>query len=195
MKGEIKLGGWLPFEAEQVVVWDRGYVWRAKVHKGIMSIKGFDRIVDGVGEMRWRVFGLVPVLNADGPDISRSAHGRHEIESTLMPSIFLDVETTWSTVDHDHANATLHHGDQDGELHLDVAEDGRLRSAWLMRWGNPDGGEHHEVPFGALMSEEQVSFAGHTIAKRLRAGWHFQGGEFEGDGEFFRAEILEAEYR
>jgi hypothetical protein len=31
MHGEIKLGRWWPFRAEEVIRWDRGMVWHAVV--------------------------------------------------------------------------------------------------------------------------------------------------------------------
>ncbi|MCU0674970.1 MAG: hypothetical protein MUE69_19545, partial [Myxococcota bacterium] len=36
MHGSIKLGDWLPFEAEQVIRWDRGLIWKATTKKGVM---------------------------------------------------------------------------------------------------------------------------------------------------------------
>jgi hypothetical protein len=42
MHGEIKLKGWLPFHAEQVICWSRGMVWQAKVQMHGISIRGGD---------------------------------------------------------------------------------------------------------------------------------------------------------
>src|SRR4051794_32674748 len=81
MHGEIRLKGWLPFHAEQVIRWDRGMIWQAAVQMHGLSIRGGDSYLDGHGAMRWRLFGIVPVVNASGPDITRSAAGRVNIES------------------------------------------------------------------------------------------------------------------
>jgi len=194
MRGEIFLNKWLEFEAEQVIVWDRGLIWRARVDQGLLTIKGFDRIVDGVGEMRWRLLGLIPVLTATGPDITRSAKGRHEIESVLIPSVFVGDATRWSSSDHDHADVSVRHGDQEGQVHLSLDDTGGLRSAWLERWGNPDGGDFSEVPFGVVAVEEG-RFGGYTIPSKIRVGWHYREGGFDEDGEFFRAELTAVEYR
>src|ERR1051325_7091135 len=62
MRGEIKLGQWLPFTAEQVIHWTRGSIWKATVRRGGIPIRGFDRLVDGQGAMSWKLFGVIPVM-------------------------------------------------------------------------------------------------------------------------------------
>src|SRR4051812_22979032 len=47
MHGEIKLKGWYPFSAEQVIRWDRGMIWRAAVRIHGVSLRGGDRFLDG----------------------------------------------------------------------------------------------------------------------------------------------------
>ena len=73
MHGEIKLKKWYPFPAEQVSRLDRGMIWRATAQMHGMAIRGRDSIVDGQGAMLWKLFGLGPVMDASGPDITRSA--------------------------------------------------------------------------------------------------------------------------
>src|SRR3569832_2382335 len=81
MHGEIKLRGWYPFAAEQVIRWDRGMIWRATVRVHGLAIRGGDSFLDGEGAMCWRLFGLVPIITAEGADITRSAAGRAHVES------------------------------------------------------------------------------------------------------------------
>ena len=76
MHGEIKLKGWLPFTAEQVIRSGGDMLWQATVRQNGIPIRGFDRLVDGQGAMRWRLFGIVPVMTAAGADITRSTVGR-----------------------------------------------------------------------------------------------------------------------
>ena len=56
-------------------------IWRATVRMHGLPIRGSDSYLDGQGAMRWRLFGIVPMVNAAGPDITRSAAGRVNIES------------------------------------------------------------------------------------------------------------------
>lgn len=88
MHGEIKLKARLPFTAEQVIRQGRDMIWRATVRSNMSTIRGFDRFVDGEDAMRWKLFGLFPVMIASGSDISRSAAGRVKAESVWLPTIF-----------------------------------------------------------------------------------------------------------
>ena len=40
--GQIKVKGWLPFSAEQVIRWDQGMVWRAVVRMHDLQIRATD---------------------------------------------------------------------------------------------------------------------------------------------------------
>jgi hypothetical protein len=194
MHGEIKLKGWLPFSAEQVINWRHGMIWKATVRMHGLPITGFDRFLDGEGAMRWKLLGIVPVMTASGPDISRSAAGRVEAEATWLPSVLCGEDVAWSAVDasHPHARVTLR--GETTEVELAVDESGRLRSLKLPRWGNPEGKEFHATDFGAIVEEERT-FGGYTIPSRLRIGWYFGSDRFETEGEFFRCTVDEAEYR
>jgi hypothetical protein len=44
MHGEIKLKGWCPFSAEQVICWKRGMIWSASVRMHGISIRGGDSL-------------------------------------------------------------------------------------------------------------------------------------------------------
>ena len=72
MRGQLKLGRWLPFQAEQVLAPHHGFYWAARV-AGLIS--GFDRYLDGQGELRWKLLGVVPVTQAKGPDVPAAPSG------------------------------------------------------------------------------------------------------------------------
>jgi len=61
-------------------------IWSATVRMHAMPIGGFDRLVDDEGAMRWKLFGIIPIVTASGPDITRSAMGRVVAESVWLPS-------------------------------------------------------------------------------------------------------------
>jgi hypothetical protein len=194
MHGEIKLQRWLEFRAEQVIRWNHGMIWSASVRMHGMPIRGSDRLVGREGAMQWKLFGLVPVMSACGPDISRSTAGRVAAESVWVPSVLCGDDISWTATDPSHAHARFEVQDETAELDLTVDEAGRLETLKLQRWGNPDGGEFQHVDFGAI-GEEEATFGGYTIPTRLRAGWHFDRDRFESEGEFFRVVIDHALYR
>lgn len=195
MHGVMKLKGeWNAFEAEQVIRWDRGMIWRAraKMHPGWVS--GADRFLDGEGQMDWRLFGLVPVMHEEGPDVSRAAAGRLEVESIWIPSVLLNDEMGWSATDADHPHVDVSVRGEHADVELTIDERGALRRASLSRWGNPEGDAFHWVPFGGVVEAEET-FGGYTIPTELRVGWHFGTARFETEGEFWRCTITEAEFR
>ena len=88
MHGRIKLGRWRPFTARQVLSPPGGYTWAATARLAGLPVTGYDRLISGAGEMRWRLLRLFPVLTAAGPDITRSAYGRMAGEIVLSPTAF-----------------------------------------------------------------------------------------------------------
>ncbi len=194
MHGEIKLGRWLPFAADQVICWTRGMIWRASTRLHGLPIRGSDRIVDGAGAMRWTLFGIFPVMIASGPDITRSAAGRLAAETVWLPSILCGPDVTWTAPDSSHARAGFTVQGHRAALDLTIDTRGRLEALRFQRWGNPDDTAFREIPFGGVVDAEGA-FGSYTIPSRLRIGWHFGTARFESDGEFFRATIDEARYR
>lgn len=194
MHGAIKLQRWLPFKAEQVIVWDRGFIWSATVRMFGMPIRGFDQLVDGEGTMRWRLFGIIPLMTASGADITRSAVGRTAGETVWLPSVLCGDDVSWTAPDSSHSNARFTAHGEKAELQLVVDERGRLKTVKLLRWGNPEGTEFHHINFGGIVEEENT-FDGYTIPTRLRIGWYFETHRFESEGEFFRVTIDDATYR
>lgn len=194
MRGEIKLRKWLPFTAEEVIAWGHGFIWGATVRMFGMPIRGSDRWLHGQGSMRWRLLGLVPVMTAAGPDITRSAAGRMNIEAVWLPSVFCRQDVSWNGDDATSARAQFHAHDEDTQLDLTIDPQGRLEMVRMSRWGNPDETAFRYADFGALVEEEKT-FDGYTIPTRLRIGWYIGTERFESEGEFFRATVTHAAFR
>ena len=195
MHGEIKLKReWLPFTAEQVIRQGRGFLWNATVAQGKIPIRGSDRLIDGVGEMHWRLWGLLSVMNATGASVTRSAIGRLQAESVWLPSSLCAPDVVWSDTGCSCAVARLATLGERADLALTLDESGRVRGASLPRWGNPNGSAFRYVPFGGVFEEEQT-FDGVTIPTRVRVGWHVGTDRFETEGEFFRATLDTVHFR
>lgn len=194
MKGEIKLDAWCPFEAEEVIRWDRGFVWQARVRMHGLPITGSDRYVDGAGEMRWKLLGLLPVVTAAGPDVSRSALARVQDEAVWLPSVLVSPDVIWESGDDSHFGVTLRHPQHPAHVDLVIDETGRLVHLAMRRWGNPEGGPFHEGIFGGHVVAERT-FEGFTVPSEVRLGWHVGTDRFASEGEFFRATVEDATYR
>ncbi|MBC7809372.1 MAG: hypothetical protein H7145_24825 [Akkermansiaceae bacterium] len=194
MHGEIKLRDWLPFTAEQVIRQDRGFIWSATARMYGFPIRGSDCLLDGEGAMRWKLFGLIPVMTASGPDITRSAIGRFQIESIWLPSALYRPGVTWTESDPSRSYASFTTNGETTGLELVTSNTGQLRAASLPRWGQPDGEAFQCRTFGGIFDEERT-FGGYTIPTRVRVGWDYGTNPDAWTGEFFRATITEAHYR
>lgn len=194
MHGEIKIGRWRPFTADEVICWPRGMIWRARVRMMGLPVTGFDRLVDGEAAQRWRFLGIVPVAAAAGPDIARSAAGRLAAEAVWLPTVFPRDAVRWRAIDGERAAARLSVQGHDVATTVSVDRVGRLASVSVRRWGSPDDRRFRLLAFGGV-AEEERTFGAYTIPTRLRVGWHFGTPSFETEGEFFRVSIDEAAYR
>lgn len=194
MHGKIKLKGWQSFQAEQVICRQYGMVWQATVWQNGLPIYGWDRLVAGAGAMQWKLLGIVPVMTAEGTDITRSAIGRMHGECIWLPSVFCHRHVIWTALDEHQIIAQLTDLGETTKLKLTLDEAGRLQQLSFKRWGNPAGAEYAYRDFGGTVHGERT-FSGYTIPTQLRIGWHHDPDDFDTDGEFFRVTLDEAIYR
>lgn len=190
MEGTIVLDPSRPpvaMTAEQVLTPPRGFVWSARTHGGLMRIRGFDRLGRGEGEMRWKLFGLIPVMRARGEDVTRSAAARLAMEAVLLPSALVPGGPyRWEAVDDDHARYIITILGETVSTTLQVDPEGRPLRAWADRW-NEGAYERFEVRLS-----EEFEAGGYRLPGRVVAGWRL------GDPDtfpFFDARLTGASFR
>jgi TusA-related sulfurtransferase len=188
MHGHIKVGRWLPFHAQQTLDPHHGFQWNARA-AGVVT--GFDRYANGRGQMRWRLLGMLPLMRADGPDVSRSAAGRAAAEALWVPTALLPrFGVDWSAADDHHLTARYRIDTVQVEVYYTLDRDGHLRSVVFDRWGDPDGtGTWGVHPFGGELTS-YATFDGLSIPNAGRFGWFF-GTDRWSQGEFFRYQITD----
>ena len=191
MHGEILVGRWRPFRARQLLDAGEAFTWAATAGRGPLAIRGADRYSGGEGAMRWAILG-VPVMRADGPDVSRSAAGRLAGESVLCPPFALDPRVRWSPGAHDgHARFRVQIGPWMHEVTIAVDPGGALAAVEMPRWGDPHGDGWGLHGFH-VACEGGLSHAGVTVPGAIRAGWRDADGVVR---EFFRATLEAATFR
>jgi hypothetical protein len=169
MHGEIRLGRWSPFTAVQRLSVAGGFVWAATARLAGLPVRGFDRWTRGSGEMRWRLLGALPMISAAGPDVTRSAAGRHAGELLIaLPTAALAPEVRWRPQDDDRAVATV----GTHEVTIAVGPQGSLTSLSMYRWGPLGRGAFGERPFGATLEGDLLA-AGLKVPRRVTAGYGF----------------------
>ena len=191
MHGRIRIGKWRSFTANQIIRPHEGYIWAATTHIAGLPITGYDRYTGGVGQMRWRLAGAIPIVSDRGIDVTRSAAGRLASEIVVAPTAFRAA--TWAPGDDvDTVVATSHIGTDTQQVKLRVHASGSVRDVMLQRWGNPAGSPFGFYPFGVTVEQEAV-LGGVTIPSVIRAGW-FWGTDRQNEGEFFQATITDAAF-
>jgi hypothetical protein len=190
MRGQIRLGRWVPFRAEELLAPHHGFHWAARA-AGMVG--GSDRYAGGQGQMRWRLLGLVPVMRAGGADLSRSAAGRVAGEAMWVPTALLPrFGVDWSAADDHHLTARWRIDTHDVALELVIDDQGRLREGVFQRWGDPDRtGSFGLHPCGGEVTAH-ATFGGVSVPAAGRAGW-FYGTDRWADGEFFRYRLASVE--
>lgn len=192
--GEMKPGEnmpWMSISARQVIVADRGFLWKVRARRGPFSVTGTDHYLDGCSRMRIQLFGVIPVVNASDEQVKKSAMGRLLIERFAIPSSFLPGEdVVIEAVDDSSFRVVISHRGESTAVTLTVDEDGRLQSILMPRWGNlTRDGSYQYIPYGATVSGD-VTFGGYTIPTHARVGWHFGTSDYL---EVVRLEVQEAQ--
>lgn len=187
MRGRIRLRRWTAFSGTEVLTPHVGFVWA--IRAGLVS--GYDRYLDGVGELRWKLLGLVPVVRRSGRDLGRSAAGRVAGEAAWLPTALLPrFGVEWEAVDERHLVARFRLDEVELELHYGLDEQARIRVCRLDRWGDPDEtGTDALHSFGAETTAFGT-FSGLTIPSAGRVGWHY-GTDRWPEGVFFTYEITD----
>ncbi len=197
MHGSIALDPGIERQAmrAQELLTARGLIWRAWVGEGVMRFSGHDYFALGEGAMRWFLWGMVPVVQARGPDLARSAAGRVALEVPLwLPSALLpQAGARWEAVDERRARVHLKVGSEELAPTLTVAADGQLERIEMPRWDvrGLDGQPGYVPWLGEVLGEEKT-FGGYTIGVRVRAT--AKAGTAQAN-PFFEAVVTAAEYR
>ncbi len=191
MTGRIKLKAWSDFVAEEVMEWPRGFVWAAKTRVGGLPVAGYDRYLNAEGEMCWRLLGLLPMMTARGPDVSRSAAGRFAGELCWLPGALLSPDVTWGEPEGDWQPLVVKTAVESVPLRFRIDQSGALGFCQIERWGNPDGRAFGHYPFG--VATEEGEFDGISVPRRVVAGWGYDGSDHE--RAMFEAEVTALRFR
>ncbi len=196
MRGTMRLKPeqeWMPMRARQILAPPKGFVWRAEVGAGLMRFSGGDNYANGSGRVRFWLWGVIPLVQQQGPDVSRAALGRLVCETIWLPSSLLPQRgVKWEALDDESTRATMKIDEETITLTLFVEPNGKLREVRILRWGDQteDGGFGY-IPFGGQIHEERA-FGGYTIPSKVGVGWWIGTDRYF---EFFRAQLEDAVFR
>ncbi len=170
--------------AHQILAPPFGLVWRLKSG----SIIGSDCVTPDASWTRFWLFGLIPVVRANGSDHLRSAFGRVISEAAIWaPASLLPGEFVhWEPIDDNTARVTVRYQGITQSVDVTVDEDGTPTRVFTMRWSNENAQKiFREQPFGGYLTNFR-RFAGYMLPTRV------EGGNLIGTSEyfpFFKAEV------
>ena len=177
MSGRIKVGVWLPFDAEERCD-GTSFEWRARVGRMLVVE---DRYANGAGSTEGRLFGRRRLFGTDDADTVRSGAGRAALEAIWAPmSLLPERGVTWRAESSDLIVATWDVPPERPEVHFRIDDRGAVQSAWAQRW-SPSGYR----PCGCKVHAER-RFGDLVVPSRMTVGWGFGTPAY---APFFRAEI------
>ena len=189
MVGRIKVGAWLSFTAEQEFA-GHEFTWRARAGWGpFKPLHVVDRYRDGAGSMDGRLLNRLSFLHADDQDTARAGAARAAAESIWVPASLLPERgVTWRAESANRIVASFDVPPERPEVHVDIDDEGAVRSVKVMRWGNVGREDFGYIPFGATMSAERC-FGDVVLPSQVTVGWWFDTPRY---APFFVATILDA---
>jgi hypothetical protein len=192
MRGSIRLNtnaAWIPFTATQTIRAGQGFVWQPDLTaKGFLKMSGADYYFQNDARLYFTIFGLIPIVNATGDEISQSAAGRFLIEGIWLPTEYLPRNGAYWQAESDSSARVIQSVDCFiATVTLQIDSTGRPLSVRTLRLQDASG---KFIPFGGIIDEER-QFNGYYIPSKVRVGWNFGNENF---AEFFRAEIMEAHF-
>ena len=195
MNGSFRLSPdkpWLPMQAKQIISGFKGFVWKAKIGSGFMKFIGADYCFNNYSRMRFSIWGMIPVFNAQNQDITRSAIGRLVGESFWLPSaLFPQNGVIWQAINDNTIVANIKVNSEPVILKFVIDSNGKLLKMSFLRWGNKTKhGSYSYIPFGGEFLSEKT-FKGFTIPSQINAGWWFGTDKYF---DFFHANIEQAEF-
>ncbi|MCF7801394.1 MAG: hypothetical protein K9N34_05180 [Candidatus Marinimicrobia bacterium] len=181
--GQMKLkpdADWIPLKAEQWYgIPEVAFEWRGWVKAApLFHVKATDFYDDGVGSLKIRLWGFIPMGTAEGPEISEGELMRFLSEIIWFPSAMLSEKITWEAVNDTLARATISDGglEVSGDFHIDP--DGRFTAFTARRYADMGDGKFQLADWYAPVSE-YADFRGWYLPSQGSAVWLFEDGDYE----------------
>jgi len=171
---------WLPLHAEQhFSVQPPGFVWEAVVPaEALPLLRAKDSFLSGSGRMLITAAGLVPMVDAKGPELDQGEMVRFLSEMMWFPTAFLGENVSFEPLDDGSVRVSLTHAGQTASGTIFVDDEGRVTRFEADRYYPGEGGKP-SVERWSTPVDEYGEFNGLRIPVRVRAVWNLPGGDLE----------------
>jgi hypothetical protein len=187
--GEMQLrpGRWLPFEAQQEARVDRiEFMWRARFSFApLVSVRVRDWYRDGQGGLEGRLFGLIPIVRAAGPETARSEAMRYLAELPWFPHAILhNRDLEWHEIEPNSVEVATRGGDLEAAVTLHFDGAGDIAGASASNRPRQEGKRFVERPWvGAFGDYNELG--GVRVPTWAEVSWELPEGLFT----YFRAKV------
>lgn len=164
-------------------IWDAGFTMF-----GIPAARAYDSHVDSKGGMVGRLFGLFPLMDAKGTELSQGTLMRYLTELVWMPTGYLGENITWTERDDNSATVSIRDGDQTVSAVMSFNTQGDLVNIEAERYG--EFGGKYEIHTWVIPITAYAEFQGVRIPSEGQVTWKLP----EGDLTYFEWKIVEVEY-
>lgn len=147
------------------------FIWEGKTK----LLKATDRYVNGKGRLKVKLLGLIPIVNAAGPELDQAELLRWLGESVWFPTNLLPGQgLNWDPVDMDHARLSYHFGGFDLSYLVTFNKAGEISRIETLRWK-----EKGELEKWVGKTSDYKDFNGFKIPTRIEASWFNEDVEFQ----------------
>jgi len=183
-------GPWMKARAEQYFRADKpGFVWKASVAMApLLRLSGLDNYQEGRGRMSIKILSLIPVVNAEGPEMDYSTLLRYLAEMPWFPSAALNPYIKWEPINRNSARATMSWKGVRASGVFNFNDEGDIISFFTKRY-RENNGKYSLCDWGGI-NKEFREFSGIRVPSKSDIIWR----EITGDFKWFECEITDIEY-
>jgi len=181
---------WMPYTAEQYYTTDvPAFIWRAKIKASpVMRLLVRDKYENGRGNMLIKLWSMIPVGNATGPELDQGTLLRYLNETMWFPSVVLNEYITWEAVNDSAAKATMEYEGVKASAVFYFNNRGMVENMTADRYMEKDG--EFEMHQWSTPISGYKEFHGITIPAEGEGVWDLPSGDFS----YIRLEIMDIEY-
>ncbi|PIQ28060.1 hypothetical protein COW64_05455 [bacterium (Candidatus Blackallbacteria) CG18_big_fil_WC_8_21_14_2_50_49_26] len=173
-------GAWMPFQAEQLFRTDQpAFLWQTRVEMmpGVFLV-GRDWLWQGKGQMSIKALALLPVVNAQGPEIDQGSFLRYLGEMIWFPAAVLQPWLKWEALTETSVRATLSWQHQSVSGVFEFSPEGDFRCFEALRYyGDATPAKLEKWRVEAEPDSFQ-NFGRQRMASRYRVIWKLKSGDF-----------------
>jgi len=185
-------GRWMNVGAEQYISTDPpGFLWKADVKVfPMVHLAGRDKYQNGKGHMLIKMFSIIPVVKAEGPEIDQGAMLRYMAEMVWYPSFAVSDYIRWESVDSLSARATMNYAGMSVTGLFRFNAHGDFIGFEADRYFQRKGGATLERWVVSVRENCYREFGGIRVPMNLSVSWRLSSGEFT----WFELKIEEINY-